>query len=64
KVAKCYFLLECRRRRRWRRWRRRRAQENTREMPIASSRVIATDEPFAGSKDGWVEIVIDGVSMR
>lgn len=36
------------------------------QMPIASSRVVATDVdvPSGGSKDGWVEIVIDGVAMR
>ncbi|CAN0183603.1 unnamed protein product [Scytosiphon promiscuus] len=65
-VAKCYFLLECRRRRRWHRWRRQRPQNSSSapQIPIASSRVVATDVPFAGSKDGWVEIVIDGVAMR
>ncbi|CAN0416553.1 unnamed protein product, partial [Ectocarpus sp. 8 AP-2014] len=61
-VAKCYFLLECRRRQRWRQ--RGGATGDTRqEMPIASSRVVAPEPPDDGTKDEWVEVVVDGVWM-
>ncbi|CAM9373750.1 unnamed protein product [Ectocarpus fasciculatus] len=59
-VAKCYFLLECRRRQRWRH---RRTPAGTRQMPIASSRVVAPEPPDDGTKDEWVEVVVDGVWM-
>eukprot|EP00752_Nemacystus_decipiens_P006701 g6024.t1 len=61
-VAKCYFLVECRRRQRWRR---QRAQGHMHEgqMPIASSRVVAPEIPGAGAKDGWVEVVVHEVSL-
>ncbi|CBN77897.1 expressed unknown protein [Ectocarpus siliculosus] len=60
-VAKCYFLFECRRRQRWRQ--RRGATGDTRQMPIASSRVVAPEPPDDGMKDEWVEVVVDGVWM-
>eukprot|EP00903_Cladosiphon_okamuranus_P008663 g8303.t1 len=59
-VAKCYFLVECRRRQRWRR---QRARGHTHEMPIASSRVVAPEVPVAGAKDGWVDVVVHKVSL-
>ncbi|CAN0557003.1 unnamed protein product, partial [Ectocarpus sp. 12 AP-2014] len=63
-VAKCYFLLECRRRQRWRqRGAQRGATGNTRQMPIASSRVVVPEPPDDGTKEEWVEVVVDGVWM-
>ncbi|CAM9396319.1 unnamed protein product, partial [Ectocarpus sp. 12 AP-2014] len=59
-VAKCYFLLECRRRQRWRQ---RGTTGNTRQMPIASGRVVVPEPPDDGTKDEWVEVVVDGVWM-
>ncbi|CAM9377253.1 unnamed protein product [Ectocarpus sp. 4 AP-2014] len=59
-VAKCYFLLECRRRQRWRQ---RGATRDTRQMPIASCRVVAPEPPDDRTKDEWVEVVVDGVWM-
>ncbi|CAM9920645.1 unnamed protein product [Pylaiella littoralis] len=60
-AAKCYFLWECQRRQRWRR---RILRDNVRhsQMPIATSRVVVPEVPAAGPKDGWVEVVVNGVS--
>eukprot|EP00904_Undaria_pinnatifida_P003471 jgi/Undpi1/13124/HiC_scaffold_8.g02786.m1 len=62
-VAKCYLLLECRRRQQLRRRREEDTGNREGQMPLADSRPVAPTVPPAGSKEDWVEVVVDGVSI-